>query len=212
MYRIIGADGKEYGPISAEQMRQWIAEGRVNAQTRVLAEGATEWKTVAEMPEFASPAAAPGTTPPPPPTMSPLASTPAGSPSSLAALDQVSGPGVGLIVVGAINILLSLAMIAMMVANIGMSALQSTSNEAEKILRNTGGTFNVLFFSITLLIGILMLFAGVKMRRLESYGLCMTASILAMIPCLSCCFLAGLPVGIWALVVLSKPEVKDFFH
>jgi len=92
----------------------------------------------------------------------------------------------------------------------GLAAL--ATHEAEKILRNTGGTFNVLFFSITLLIGILMLFAGVKMRRLESYGLCMTASILAMIPCLSCCFLAGLPVGIWALVVLSKPEVKDFFH
>ena len=35
MYEIIGADGKEYGPISFEQIRQWIAEGRVNAQTRV---------------------------------------------------------------------------------------------------------------------------------------------------------------------------------
>ena len=33
MYRIIGGDGREYGPISLDQMRQWIAEGRVNAQT-----------------------------------------------------------------------------------------------------------------------------------------------------------------------------------
>jgi hypothetical protein len=60
MYRIIGADGKEYGPISAEQLRQWIAEGRVNAQTRVLAEGATEWKTIAETPEFAAAVPSPG--------------------------------------------------------------------------------------------------------------------------------------------------------
>jgi hypothetical protein len=39
MYRIIGAAGRKYGPVSAEQMRQWIAEGRVNAHTMALAEG-----------------------------------------------------------------------------------------------------------------------------------------------------------------------------
>ena len=40
MYRIIGADGREYGPIPAEQLRQWIREGRADAQTRARAEGA----------------------------------------------------------------------------------------------------------------------------------------------------------------------------
>jgi hypothetical protein len=39
----------------------------------------------------------------------------------------------------------------------------------------------------------------------------MTAAILAMIPCLSSCCIVGLPLGIWALVVLSKPEVKSEF-
>src|SRR5438045_290936 len=53
MYKIIGADGKEYGPISAEQLRQWVAEGRANAQTQVLPEGQMEWKTIAEVPELA---------------------------------------------------------------------------------------------------------------------------------------------------------------
>jgi hypothetical protein len=62
-YRIIGADGKEYGPITPEVLRQWIAEGRADARTRVLAEGTTEWKTLAEVPEVsgllgAAPAAA----------------------------------------------------------------------------------------------------------------------------------------------------------
>jgi hypothetical protein len=53
MYKIIGADLKEYGPVSAEQLRQWIAEGRVNGQTKVQAADATEWKTMADLPEFA---------------------------------------------------------------------------------------------------------------------------------------------------------------
>jgi len=52
MYKIIGADGKIYGPASAEQLRQWLAEGRANAQTQTLAEGAPEWKPLALLPEF----------------------------------------------------------------------------------------------------------------------------------------------------------------
>ncbi|MCX6927417.1 MAG: glycerophosphoryl diester phosphodiesterase membrane domain-containing protein [Verrucomicrobia bacterium] len=52
MYKIIGADQKEYGPVTAEQLRQWLAEGRVNGQTSIWSEGATEWKPLATFPEF----------------------------------------------------------------------------------------------------------------------------------------------------------------
>src|ERR1700722_37373 len=52
MYKIIGADQKEYGPVSADQLRQWITEGRVNGQTKVQAADATEWKAMADIPEF----------------------------------------------------------------------------------------------------------------------------------------------------------------
>jgi hypothetical protein len=82
MYRIIGGDGKEYGPISAEGLRQWVIEGRVDAQTRVLPEGEAEWKTLGEIPELAPvlPRASPPPLAPPPlpathlgPRMNPLA-------------------------------------------------------------------------------------------------------------------------------------------
>ena len=53
MYKILGADQKEYGPVSADQLRQWITEGRANAQTMVFAEGGTEWKALGSLPEFA---------------------------------------------------------------------------------------------------------------------------------------------------------------
>jgi len=52
MYRIIGADSREY-PAAVEQLRQWIAEGRANAQTQTLAPGASEWKPLGALPEFA---------------------------------------------------------------------------------------------------------------------------------------------------------------
>jgi hypothetical protein len=53
MYKIIGADGRTYGPATVEQLRQWIAEGRADAQTQTLADGATEWKALGTLPEFA---------------------------------------------------------------------------------------------------------------------------------------------------------------
>jgi hypothetical protein len=52
-YKIIGADQVEYGPVSAEQIQQWIAERRVDAETKLQIEGGGEWKRVAEVREFA---------------------------------------------------------------------------------------------------------------------------------------------------------------
>jgi hypothetical protein len=51
-YKIIGADQKEYGPITEDQIRQWIAEGRVNGQTVACLEGTQDWKPLEMFPEF----------------------------------------------------------------------------------------------------------------------------------------------------------------
>ena len=63
MYRILGGDGKEYGPVTLQQLQQWVAEGRVNLQSRVQLDGNTDWKPLAEYPEFQP---APATAAPPP--------------------------------------------------------------------------------------------------------------------------------------------------
>lgn len=63
MYKIIGADGREYGPVTGEQLREWISTGRANLQTKAQREGATEWKPLSDFPEFAGAAAAPGLPP-----------------------------------------------------------------------------------------------------------------------------------------------------
>ncbi len=54
MYRIIGADGRQYGPVSAGRIRQWIAEGRVESRTPVFADGAKDWTFAGLLPEFAN--------------------------------------------------------------------------------------------------------------------------------------------------------------
>ena len=52
MYKIIGGDQKEYGPATAEELRGWIAEGRLSRQSLVQAEGSNEWRPLGTIPEF----------------------------------------------------------------------------------------------------------------------------------------------------------------
>ena len=63
-YFIIGGDGKEYGPVTDADVRQWIAEGRLNALSQAKGEGDAEFRPLAQFPEFAivfAPQAAPAT-------------------------------------------------------------------------------------------------------------------------------------------------------
>src|SRR5579863_5526917 len=54
MYKIIGTDGQQYGPVGADQIRRWLAENRANAQTLVQGESSIEWKPLISFPELAS--------------------------------------------------------------------------------------------------------------------------------------------------------------
>jgi len=54
MYKIIGTDGKQYGPVSADEIRRWLAENRISAQTVAQTEGSSEWRPLGAFPEFAS--------------------------------------------------------------------------------------------------------------------------------------------------------------
>lgn len=57
-----------------------------------------------------------------------------------------------------------------------------------------------------------VMYGAMQMKQLTNYAAARTAAVISVIPCLGpCCFL-GIPFGIWALVVLSKPEVRDSFR
>jgi serine/threonine protein kinase len=77
-------------------------------------------------------------------------------------------------------------------------------NQAEDVMSN-----RLVFAVATVLalVGVPPLFAGaVQMVRRRSYPLCVAAALVAVLPW-SPAWLVGLPVGIWALVVLSRREV-----
>jgi hypothetical protein len=212
MYKIIGANQSEYGPVSADQLRQWIAEGRVNAQTLAQMEGETGWRPLSEYPDFAGAIAA---TPPPPLPPPPFAfnAAPLDDAGRARALQQVTGPAIALLIVGILS-LLACVLVSILAFTLPQSNRlshrysQVGNSEAERLGRTVGryappivGIFSWAF----------VIFGAVKMKKLQGRGLAIAASIVAMLPCGYLCCVIGLPIGIWSLVVLNKPDVKSFF-
>ncbi len=225
MYKIIGANQVEYGPVSAEQLRQWIAEGRVNAQTMAQAAGETTWKPISSFPEFAAsfPGAAAGAAPPLTPNIPPTLGATGASPDGRArALDAVNGPAIGLIVTSGLGIAYSsMAIVGNLItvatgrnpwaAYQNMPQFQGQNQQIFQMMQAFSGVGGIVIELIKVALAIFIIFAALKMKKLENHGMAMVASILALIPCFSPCCCLGIPIGIWALIVLGKTEVKSFF-
>lgn len=64
-YTMIGADGAQYGPITLEQLRAWINEGRVVHDTKILRSDTNQWLSASQYPELGLAQATVAPTPPP---------------------------------------------------------------------------------------------------------------------------------------------------
>jgi hypothetical protein len=53
---------------------------------------------------------------------------------------------------------------------------------------------------------------GVQMLRRRNRRLSTVAAVLAMVPLTGCCLLAGIPCGIYALVVLRRPDTIAWYR
>ena len=223
MYKVIGADGVEYGPVTVETLRQWISDGRVNAQTRIQLQGTEGWKAASEFYEIA--VFLPKSPSGPPPLSSGNPATPpsfgsAGSGGAIpgsynsyprqTALDKVNAPSICLMVVGGLGILESIS--KMLFANTLMLELSKNpalTPEMAQAFTTMAGNRQVVVPVLGILLNGLIIFGAIKMRKLTDFGLCMLSAILAVIPCCSPCCCIGIPFGIWALVVLNQPEVRS---
>ena len=149
---------------------------------------------------------------PPPPTMPPAAPTP---PSRAEILDKVKGPAIALMVIAILGIALNLFGLLANLLGMGAMSMQDVSQLEDAgmgwMAPFLSGTFSILTGLVSLVGNAVIVFGAMKMKNLQSYALAMTAAILALIPCFTACCLIGIPFGIWALVVLLKPEVKAAF-
>lgn len=126
------------------------------------------------------------------------------------ALRQVSGPSVGLLVTGILGAIGGVAGFVAGLLNVGWSS--RWWREAPQWYEDFWeGSVSMGTSFVGILVAAFVIYASLKMKELDQWGICVAASILAMVPCISPCCIVGLPVGIWSLVVLTRPEVKAAF-
>jgi predicted Zn finger-like uncharacterized protein len=122
----------------------------------------------------------------------------------------VAGPAIALMVVGGIAIGLAILGLVLNLLGVGLLAANPRGMAGPQQADSARMFGSVVGGIIGICYGGIITSGAVKMKNLSSYGYAMTACIVAMLPCSACCLL-GLPFGIWGLVVLNKPEVKDAF-
>jgi hypothetical protein len=207
-YTIIGGDQKEYSLVTADDLRKWITDGRLNAQSLAKEEHDTEWRPLSAFPEFADVLAVGSA---PPPLTAPAAGAGGGRD---AALQLVKGPVIGLkvtAILGLFLVVVGLVINVLMLSGIHIGPQQIYDPQMQKLFNTLGGGLGIVQDIIGGIVGVIVLIGAAKMQKLQSYQFALTASIVAMVPCISPCCVFGLPFGIWALVVLNKPEVKSQF-
>jgi len=131
---------------------------------------------------------------------------PPASCSSATAQARVSGPAVALMVVAGIGGVLQAISILINV----VTMLAEGPRGPDPLL--FGGAVNLSSAVVGFGSAFVVIYGALQMKSLQSHGWAMTSAILAMVPCLSPCCLLGLPIGIWALVVILSPEVKSAFR
>jgi len=131
---------------------------------------------------------------------------------------QLGAPAVGLIVAGALSgasaLIVLLAVLFQLVQGSGMES--TFEDEAQRYGYYSGYYGSIAVYIVSSVASIaaapFVIFGGMRMMKGESFSKARTASILSMIPFTSCCCLVGVPLGIWALTVLKKPEVRASFR
>ena len=161
-----------------------------------------------------------GPIPPPPmspPPMSPMSPQMPHHSPQVDVSGKVNAPGIALMVTAVIGLLLQIKNLIMPMNSEQILYFMEEINPdldveqfSEVIEMATSG--NKIFTIVGILLAIVVFIGGMKMRNMKNWGLCMAASIIALFPCTSPCCCLGIPIGIWALIVLMDSAVKDAFE
>lgn len=128
-------------------------------------------------------------------------------------LNKLQFPAVGLIILGCLNGFAGLFVLLSGVLRFSgaLGQEQLPTNEAERIGFYIGTFIGYGGGLLSLIFAPLIVYGGIQMLKGTKIRFARVSAILSMLPFTACCFILGLPFGIWSLIVLSKPDVKELF-
>jgi hypothetical protein len=135
-------------------------------------------------------------------------SNPYASPEPLPAAGPTGNPlivpAIFLLILSSLFLLILLASLPNQILR--MKAVDTSTPEGVGEL--CGGIMSLVMWP---LVNLAIALGAVSMIRLKSYRSAYSAAVLSVVPICSPCFVAGIPFGIWALVVLNRPEMRHRF-
>ncbi len=106
------------------------------------------------------------------------------------ASDHVSGPSVGLLITGILGAVVCFIGLIGSVFETGIESIKA-HRYIEEYSDLAEGAVGVALCFVGLLVAAFIIYASLKMKELTHWGLCVAASIIAMIPCISPAVLWG---------------------
>lgn len=132
------------------------------------------------------------------------------APVSRAPQQAAFAPGVALMIVSAISIACFAIAVAFNIYALSTGVLDDRGI-GEVMTGKTQATVRASVGTLLLLVHCFVAYGAYHMMERKSFSISRTASIIAVIPCISPCYFLGIPFGIWAMVSLGKPGVQQSF-
>ncbi|MDX1944359.1 MAG: hypothetical protein SFU86_03055 [Pirellulaceae bacterium] len=137
-----------------------------------------------------------------------------GQPPSDHAKERLKIPAILLLVLAPIHMLFMLADLIFRIVNAQTGNVMILGDDAAPGAKEgaligiyAGGAVDVL----AILAQIVVALGAWQMLQVKSRQMALLACILSCIPCLSGCCVLGIPLGVWGLIVLNDPQVKQGF-
>lgn len=127
--------------------------------------------------------------------------------------DEVKAPALALMIVATISIVLvSLGLVVDLFLLMSGAIDMLEADNRRPISRTTSVIVRIAWGLLLAVASAFVLFGATKMKNKSNLGLARASAIVALVPCVGPCCILGIPFGIWAILVLNKPNVQQSFQ
>jgi hypothetical protein len=120
-------------------------------------------------------------------------------------------PAVGLIITSSFWLIMLVVLLVLNLFQL-LSGAEMNVQQGGDFLGEAAMPMNLVLIMLLSVVTSCVLYGSLNMMQRRNYGVAVTAAVLSVAPCFSPCLFVGIPFGLWALLLLLRPEVKYGFR
>lgn len=126
---------------------------------------------------------------------------------------KIMAPAIAMMVLGVLGVLGSIMGLVFLMGGVAQPELDDPEipEGLKTALEALSGPVGMAIQGVLIFVNAIIFLGGLMMSRLKAWVLCLFAAILLALNVGSCLCFAGIPVGIWSIVVLLMDDVRQRF-